>query len=189
MAAGLSTVPTVLLTLLLSRRSGAIADRIGPRLQLVTGPLLCAVGALLALRIDEHASYLHDVLPGVTLFGLGLAVMVAPLTATALDSAPASHAGLASGVNNAVARTASLLAVAAIPVLAGLTGNAFEEPGRFDDGFRAAMWICGALFGVAALVAASGPAESAGRLRHARAGHLVDRVIPPRERTDHDHQG
>ena len=123
LAAGLSTVPVVVLTLFLSRRSGRLAQRIGPRPQLTLGPLLCGAGALLALLVGEDASYVRDVLPGVLVFGLGLAVMVAPLTATALGSVPVSHAGVASGVNTAVARTAALLALAAVPVLAGLTGT------------------------------------------------------------------
>jgi len=154
LAAGLSTTPMVVLTLAFSRGSGALAQRIGPRLPMTLGPLLLAAGTVLALRIGEDAVYVSDVLPGVTVFGLGLATMVAPLTATALGSVPSSHAGVASGVNNAVARTASLLAVAAIPVLAGLTGNAFEDPVRFDDGFRISMVVCVGLFTAAALTSA-----------------------------------
>ncbi|MGN6301719.1 MAG: MFS transporter, partial [Angustibacter sp.] len=120
-AAGVSLLPVTGLMLVLSARSGALADRIGPRLQLTTGPLVCALGLLLMLRIGREADYVTTVLPGVVVFGLGLSVLVAPLTATALSSAPAEHAGLASGVNNAVARTGGLLAVAAVPALAGLT--------------------------------------------------------------------
>ncbi|MDU0312872.1 MFS transporter [Phycicoccus sp. M110.8] len=138
-AAGVSLLPVTGLMLALSARSGALADRIGPRLQLTTGPLVCALGLLLMLRIGPDADYLTTVLPGVVVFGLGLAVLVAPLTATALSSAPAEHAGLASGVNNAVARTGGLLAVAAVPALAGLTGEVYDDPVRFAEGFRTVL--------------------------------------------------
>ena len=154
-AAGASAVPVTLLTLLLSRRSGALAQRIGPRPQLTVGPLLCAGGALLALRITSGSTYLQDVLPAVALFGLGLAVMVAPLTATALSALPARQSGLASGINNAVARTAGLLAVAAVPVAAGLSGDVVMDPQAFDRGFDISMRICAALFTLGAGVAAA----------------------------------
>jgi hypothetical protein len=107
------------------------------------------------LRIDEGSTYLLDVLPMVTLLGLGLAVMVAPLTATALSALPARQSGLASGINNAVARTAGLLAVAAVPVAAGLSGDVVANPQAFDHGFDLAMWICAALFTLGAGVAAA----------------------------------
>jgi EmrB/QacA subfamily drug resistance transporter len=154
LAAGVSTVPVVLLTLCLSRASGTLAQRIGPSTQLTIGPLLCGAGTLLALRIGTDTTYLSDVLPTVSLFGLGLATMVAPLTATALGSVPVEHAGVASGVNNAVARTASLLAVAAIPVLAGIKGDALADQASFDHGFRISLLLCCGLFAAAALVAA-----------------------------------
>ena len=92
-----------------------LAARIGPRLQLTAGPMLAAAGTLLLLMIGSDASYWIDVLPGVPVFGIGLTLMVAPLTATVLAAAPDRHAGVASGVNNAIARTGSLLAVAALP--------------------------------------------------------------------------
>lgn len=155
LAAGLSTIPVVVLTLALSRASGELAQRIGPRIPMTLGPVLLAAGTLLALRVGEDAVYVSDVLPGVVVFGLGLATMVAPLTTTALGSVSASHAGVASGVNNAVARTASLLAVAAIPVLAGLTGDAFKDPARFDHGFHTSLVVCSGLFVVAALTSAA----------------------------------
>ncbi|MFL6164732.1 MAG: MFS transporter [Ornithinibacter sp.] len=154
-AAGASAVPVTLLTLLLSRRSGALAQRIGPRPQLILGPLLCTAAAVLALRIDSESSYVVDVLPMVTVLGLGLATMVAPLTATALSALPARQSGLASGINNAVARTAGLLAVAAVPVAAGLSGDVVGNPQAFDRGFDISMWICAALFTLGAGVAAA----------------------------------
>jgi EmrB/QacA subfamily drug resistance transporter len=143
--AGAALLPITLLMLLLSSRAGALAERIGPRRPMTIGPLTMATGMLLLSRIGPHASYVTGVLPGVVVFGLGLSATVAPLTATLLSSADPRLSGIASGVNNAVARTASLLAVAALPVAAGLTGDAFREPDVFTAGFRLAMLISAAL--------------------------------------------
>jgi EmrB/QacA subfamily drug resistance transporter len=140
-AAGAAGLPITGLMLALSARSGALAQRIGPRLQLTAGPLIGACGLLLMLRIHAGSSYVADVLPGVIVFGLGLSTLVAPLTSAVLGSAPGEHAGVASGVNNAVARTAGLLAVALIPTLAGLSGADYQAPGPLHDGFRVAMLI------------------------------------------------
>jgi EmrB/QacA subfamily drug resistance transporter len=140
-AAGAAGLPITGLMLVLSARSGALAQRIGPRLQLTAGPLLGACGLLLMLRIHASSEYVSDVLPGVLVFGLGLATLVAPLTSAVLGAAPGEHAGVASGVNNAVARTAGLLAVALIPTLAGLSGTDYQSPPALHDGFRAAMLI------------------------------------------------
>ena len=115
---------------------------------------MCGVGVLLALRIGADAGYLNDVLPVVTVFGIGLATMVAPLTSTALSSLPSSQAGVASGVNNAVARTGSLLAIAAVPVAAGITGDAIAEPALFASGYRTSMVVCAVLFSAGAAVSA-----------------------------------
>jgi EmrB/QacA subfamily drug resistance transporter len=152
--AGSSTIPVTVLVLVFSRRSGELGQRIGPRPQMTLGPLLCALGTLLALRIGPDADYLRDVAPAVLVLGVGLAAMVAPLTATALSSVPTSNAGLASGVNNALARSASLLGIAGIPVAAGLTGAAFGDPARFDDGFEAAALVCAVLFAGGGVLAA-----------------------------------
>ncbi len=114
LVAGLSLLPTSILMFLLASRFGALADRFGPRLFMGLGPLLTAAGLLLLLRIGAKPAYMSDVLPGVTLLALGLATTVAPLTATVLAAAPAAHSGLASGVNNAVARVAGLIAIAAV---------------------------------------------------------------------------
>jgi EmrB/QacA subfamily drug resistance transporter len=153
-AAGLSMLPFTVLMLALSAPAGALAQRIGPRWQLTVGPLLAAAGTLLMLRIGPHASYLLDVLPAVVVMGLGLTALVAPLTSTVLSSVESRHAGAASGVNNAVARTGGLLAVAALPLVAGLSGKAYDDPAAFDHGFRIAVLASTALFVVAALVSA-----------------------------------
>ncbi len=141
LGAGMALLPVTVVMLLLSARAGALAQRIGPRLQMTVGPLICAGGVLLMRRIGPDASYLTDVLPAVTLFGLGLAALVAPLTATVLAAADMRHSGVASGVNNAVARAAGLLAVAAVPVLAGISGDEYADPVAFDQSFLTAMLI------------------------------------------------
>ncbi|HUO73123.1 MAG TPA: MFS transporter [Solirubrobacteraceae bacterium] len=112
--AGMSLLPITLLVFLLSKRFGMLADRIGPRVFMAGGPILAGLGLLALVRTDASADYLTQILPGILVFGLGLAATVAPLTATVLSSVPAGHSGLASGVNNAVARVASLLAIAAL---------------------------------------------------------------------------
>ena len=144
-AAGLSLLPVTVLMLLLSARAGGLAQRIGPRVLMTGGLLVAAAGMLLTLRIGAGASYAGDVLPAVIVFGLGLSAVVAPLTATVLATADVRHAGVASGVNNAVARAAGLLTVAAVPPLVGLTGDAYRNPTEFSDGFHSAMVISAAL--------------------------------------------
>lgn len=152
--AGTALLPVTVLMLLLSARSGALADRIGPRTQMTIGPLLAAAGFLLAIRIGPGANYLTDVLPATVALGLGLATTVAPLTATVLASADDHHAGVASGINNAVARSAGLLAVAVIPVAAGLGGADYTDPVAYDAGFRRAMLIGAGLLVVASALSA-----------------------------------
>lgn len=143
--AGAATLPVTLIMLALSARSGALAQRIGARLPLTVGPLVIAAGLLLMLTIDPGASYVTGILPAIVVFGLGLTLVVAPVTATVLAAAPANHSGIASGVNNAVARVAGLLAVAVLPVAAGITGEGFYDPSKMTAGFHAAMVICAVL--------------------------------------------
>ncbi|MEV0402217.1 MFS transporter [Actinoallomurus sp. NPDC050550] len=150
--AGTALLPVTVLMLLLSSRAGALAQRIGPRLPMTVGLVLATAGMLLTLRIGPHASYVRDVLPAAVVFGLGLSATVAPLTATVLATADVRHAGVASGVNNAVARAASLLAVAGVPPAVGLTGNAYANPHVFDDGFHSAMLFAAALLAVGAVL-------------------------------------
>ena len=153
-AAGSALLPVTVVMLVLSSRSGALASRIGPRLQMSAGPVVCAIGVLLLARVGSQARYLPDVLPGVVVFGFGLAIMVAPLTATALAAAPPEHAGMASGVNNAVARTGGLFAVAAIPALAGIGADGYATASTFADGYRHALWISAAILLVGGVLAA-----------------------------------
>jgi len=145
MHAGLATMPVTALMLAFSARAGLLGERIGPRLPMTVGPLIVAVGLAMLSRVQEGTTYLGTVLPGVIVFGLGLTLTVAPLTATVLAAASARYAGIASGVNNAIARGAGLLAIAVIPGVAGLTGDAYKDPAAFASGFRTAMLISAVL--------------------------------------------
>jgi EmrB/QacA subfamily drug resistance transporter len=150
--AGLASLPITILMLLLSARSGKLASRIGPRLQLIVGPLLIAAGMLLLRDVTPGASYVFGVLPGVLVFGLGLSAVVAPVTATVLAAAPDHLAGVASGVNNAVARTGGLLAVAVLPAVTGLSGAAYRQPALLTASWRMALLICAGLAVVGGLL-------------------------------------
>jgi EmrB/QacA subfamily drug resistance transporter len=151
-AAGLSLLPVTVLMLALSARAGALANRIGPRIPMSAGPLLGAAGLAGLATVGHHAGYWRDVLPFVVVLGLGLTLTVAPLTATALAAVEDRHAGIASGVNNAVARTAGLLAIAILPVVSGV-GASLTDPVTLAPAYRTAMIICAALMAAGALVA------------------------------------
>ncbi|SDJ83016.1 drug resistance transporter, EmrB/QacA subfamily [Nocardioides sp. YR527] len=153
LAAGSAMLPLTVVMLLFSSRAGALAQRIGPRLPMTLGPLVAAVGVLWMGRLGPQASYVTDVLPSVLLFAAGLTLLVAPLTATVLDAADDRHAGIASGVNNAVARTAGLLAVAVIPAAVGIAGDDYTDPTAFDDGYGMAMLINAGLLVLGAVIA------------------------------------
>jgi EmrB/QacA subfamily drug resistance transporter len=165
LASGAALLPVTFIMLALSSRSGRLASRIGPRLQMSVGPLVIAASFLLFTRIGGSGSYLTEVLPGVVVFGLGVAIMVAPLTATALAAAPADHAGVASAVNNDVARAAGLIAVAVLPALAGITGNSYLHPALLAHGFRMAAVIAAvfcAAGGVLAALTIRNPSRAVG---------------------------
>ena len=153
LAAGTSMLPLTVIMLLLSARGGALAQRIGPRIPMTVGPIVCACAMLLFARIGAHSTYVRDVLPSVVVLGLGLALTVAPLTATALGSVDARHAGIASGVNNAVARAAGLLAVAVLPLAAGLGGGSLTVAADLGPMYHRAMLICGGMLLVGSLLA------------------------------------
>jgi EmrB/QacA subfamily drug resistance transporter len=144
-AAGSAALPVTVILLLFSSRAGDLATRIGPKWPLTIGPIGVAAGMLLMLRIDPGDSYLSTVFPAVMVYGAGLALVVAPVTATVLAAADDRHAGVASGVNNAVARVAGLIAVAVLPLVAGLSGDAFYDPKAMADGFKIAMVVTAAL--------------------------------------------
>jgi EmrB/QacA subfamily drug resistance transporter len=162
--AGISLLPLTAIMLGLSARSGALAARIGPRLQMSVGPTLVGAGLALFTLVGPTGNYLTEVLPAVTVLGLGLATTVAPLTATALASAPARYAGTASAVNNDVARVGALIAVAVLPAAAGITGAAYLHPAQFSTGFHTASLISGGLCvlgGALAAITIRNPAPTA----------------------------
>jgi predicted MFS family arabinose efflux permease len=138
--AGLALVPITVMMLLFSARSGALAQRIGPRLPMTVGPLIVAVALLMFTRVEPGRGYFDAVFPAALVLGLGLTITVAPLTTAVLASVDDHHLGVGSAFNNAVARVAGLLAVAALPVIAGL--DTASSITRFDRGYRRSMLIC-----------------------------------------------
>lgn len=154
LASGLALVPLTVIMLALSARSGQLATRIGPRLQLSAGPVIVGGGLAMLTFSTSGSSYVAYVLPAVCVFGLGLAITVAPLTATAMSSAPVRHAGIASAVNNDLARFGGLLAIALLPAVAGITGTAYLNPDALAAGFRTAVLISGGLCAAGGLLAA-----------------------------------
>jgi EmrB/QacA subfamily drug resistance transporter len=145
LAAGAASLPITVLMLVGSAQAGALAQRIGPRIPLTVGPLVTALGLVLLSRIGPGDSYLSAVFPAVTVFGLGLTLVVAPVTATVMAAADERHSGIASGINTAVSRLAGLIVVAVLPLIAGLTGKKFYDPAAMDHGFHVAMLACAAL--------------------------------------------
>ena len=143
--AGAAALPASVLLLLLSSRAGDLATRTGPRFPLLVGPLVAAAGVALLAFVSAGDSYLLHVLPGVLLFGAGLALLVAPLTTTVLAAAPDRLTGTASGVNNAVSRAGGLVAVAALPALVGLGAQEYADPEALTAGYRAALLVCAGL--------------------------------------------
>jgi EmrB/QacA subfamily drug resistance transporter len=143
--AGVATLPITLAMVFLASKGGALGQRIGPRIPMSVGPVVVGLGTLLLLMVGRDPNYWLDVLPGLVVFGLGLALMVATLTATVLAAAPDEHAGIASGINNAVARAGSLLAVAALPVAVGLGGEDYADADVFGGAYRSAIVACAVL--------------------------------------------
>jgi EmrB/QacA subfamily drug resistance transporter len=154
--AGLTTVPTTLIMFALSSRLGALADRVGPRLFLAGGPLVAAAGILLFLRVRTEASYARDLLPALVVFSLGLAATVAPLTATVLADADETDAGIASAINNAIARVAGLVGISAVGALVAskLPGGTFAANPESVDAFHTAIAVCAALVATGGILAA-----------------------------------
>jgi EmrB/QacA subfamily drug resistance transporter len=150
---GLALLPLTLIMLMLSVRSGRLAARIGPRLQMTVGPIVTGSGLALLTTATNGSSYVLHVLPAVIVLALGLAITDAPLAATAMNSAPARHSGIASAVNNDVARFGGLLAVAALPPLAGISGTAYLHAAALAAGFRTVVLIAGALCAAGGLLA------------------------------------
>ena len=143
--AGASTAPISLIMLLLASRFGAIATRLGARSPMLGGTALLTLGLVWLAQVPDRPSYLTQLLPAIVVLGLGLSMVVAPLTGTVLAAAPDNEAGLASGVNNAVSRTAGLIAIAALPLIVGLSGSQYRVGHEVARAFRSSMWVCAAL--------------------------------------------
>ena len=144
-----------------------LGDRLGPWVPMTAGPLIGAVGVALLTRIGADPHYLTDVLLPVTLLAAGLTLTVTPLTATVLAAVEEDRVGLASGVNNAVARAGGLLIIAVLPVLTGLGPDGFGEPAELEPAFRIAMLVCALLLALGAVIAVAtlGPWTSLGPAR------------------------
>ncbi|NYJ75767.1 MFS transporter [Allobranchiibius huperziae] len=152
LAAGAATVPVSLIMLVLASRFGGVATRFGARLPMMAGSALLAVGLGWLALAPDHPTYLTQLLPGILLMGFGLSMLVAPLTGTVLAAAPDHEAGLASGINNAVSRTAGLLAIAALPLVVGLSGDQYRVGHEVARAYRSSMWVCAALVAVGLLL-------------------------------------
>jgi EmrB/QacA subfamily drug resistance transporter len=156
--AGLTTLPVTIIMFALSRRFGALADRYGPRFFMGVGPLVAACGILLMLRTGLKTSFLTELLPALVVFGVGLSMTVAPLTATVLADADESDAGIASAINNAIARVAGLVGISVMSLVVSgtLVGNTFAPNSASVRAFHEVIAIC------AVLVAAGGAAGALG---------------------------
>jgi EmrB/QacA subfamily drug resistance transporter len=146
LAAGSALLPVTVIMLALSSRAGALAQRIGPRWPMTVGPIIVGIGLVMLSRVDVGSRYPTGVLPGMLVFGLGLAITVAPLTAAVLAAVDDHHAGVGSAINNAAARIASLLAIAVVPAMAGLSDD-------FINGYRKALLISAGLAAVGGVIA------------------------------------
>jgi EmrB/QacA subfamily drug resistance transporter len=174
LASGAALLPITVVMLAFSARSGRMATSIGPRVQMSVGPVVVGAGLALLTLATHHSSYVTDVLPGVLVMAIGLTITVAPLTSTALSSVSERHAGLASAVNNDVARVGSLIAVAVLPALGGITGTSYLSPHALAPGFQRAVLIAASWCVVGGIVAALGitnpvrdpPHEAAHSRRH-----------------------
>ena len=154
--AGAALSPLTILLLLLSPSAGRIGQRHGPRLPMTIGPLVAAGGLFLMAQVDAGASYRVQILPAVIVFGIGMSITVAPLTTAVLAAVDERPAGVGSGVNNAVARIAGLLAVALLPVVAGMADVEELTSSAFSEAYRRAGMISAIVCGVGGLIAFAG---------------------------------
>jgi EmrB/QacA subfamily drug resistance transporter len=180
--AGAATLPITVLMLILSTPSGAIAGRIGPRIPLAAGAVLTGTGLLLMAQIHPGDSYAAAVLPSLVVFGAGLAALITPITATVLASVDARHSGIASAVNNAISRLGQMIAVAALPLAAGLSGAAFQDPAKMAAGFPVAMTIAAGASFAAALLAWTMISDNALRRSSANTREKAKAIPPSRHR-------
>jgi EmrB/QacA subfamily drug resistance transporter len=180
--AGLATIPVTVVIFFLSRRFGSLADRYGPRAFMGVGPLVAAFGLIPLARIGMHPSYARDLLPGLIVFAVGLSMTIAPLTATVLADADASDAGIASAINNAIARVAGLLGVAVVGVIVAqtLVGDTFAQNSSSVHAFHQAMAICAGLIAAGGVVGALGIVNPRRTIdaEHCAGGQLVGSPLP-----------
>ncbi|HLB09876.1 MAG TPA: MFS transporter [Gemmatimonadaceae bacterium] len=151
--AGAALTPANVIMLVFSPIAGRASARVGPRALMTVGALVAAAGMMLFARVQPGASYLTTILPAIVVFGIGLSILVAPLTSAVLSAVTESDTGIASGINNAVARLAGLIATAALPLAAGIGGSAKIEGAAFAAGYARAMFISAGLCAAGALVA------------------------------------
>jgi len=181
--AGAASFPATVIMLVLSPQAGALGQRIGPRIPMTVGPLVLGAGLVLLAGVERGDDYVSAILPGVIVFGVGMTIFVAPLTAAVLGALPDAQAGIASAVNNAAARLAQLFASAALPAAAGLSATTAVGPGAFSDGYRTAMLIAAgvAVFGgLIAWTTIRGP-ERRRAPRHPSASQACTSCPPERE--------
>jgi EmrB/QacA subfamily drug resistance transporter len=182
---GLTTIPVTVEMFLLSRRFGALADRHGPRFFMSVGPFVAAGGILLFLRTGLHTSYLSDLLPALLIFGLGLSMTVAPLTATVMADAGESDAGIASAINNAIARVAGLVGISVIGVVVAgtLVGDSFAPNASSVQAFHEVVVICAALIAAGGIAGALGitNARRTVKAEDCAGGQLVGSPAPAAE--------
>ncbi|GAA1952995.1 MFS transporter [Catenulispora subtropica] len=163
LAAGLASLPTTIVMMLLSSRVGALTTKIGPRRLMTAGGALTAVGTLILATSGRHPNYWAHIFPALLVFSLGLVMIAVPVTVTVLNSTTVDRAGIASGVNNAVARAAGALAVAAFPLVIGLKGEGYAVPAELEPAFGKAMALAAALFAVSGVIAWFGIRDSVTR--------------------------
>jgi len=155
MKSGLALVPLTVCMLLFSPLAGAVSEKLGPTIPMTVGPLIMAASVAAFTRVDADTSYVLDVIVPSVVFGIGLAMTVTPLTATVLAAVPDHQAGIASGVNNAVARTGGLLAIAVLPIVTSIGADGFEDSAILQPAFVIAMWSCAALLAAGGLLSAA----------------------------------
>jgi hypothetical protein len=183
LAAGAASFPATLLMLVFSPAAGDLGQRIGPRIPMTVGPVILGVGLVLLAGVDQGDDYVSAILPGVIVFGVGMTVFVAPLTAAVLGALPDEQAGIASAVNNAAARLAQLMAGAALPAAAGLGAATAVGPGEFADGYRTAMLIAAGIAVLGGLISwATIRGEGRRAPRHPSASQACTSCEPKAER-------
>ena len=182
---GLTTVPVTVVMFALSRRFGALADKHGPRFFMGAGPFVASAGVLLLLRTGLETSFLRDLLPGLLVFSLGLSMTVAPLTATVMADADEGDAGIASAINNAIARVAGLIGISIVGVVLAktLVGDNFAPNASSVRAFHQAIAICAGLLAVGGIAGTLGITNPRRPLEaeECAGGQLVGAPVPAAE--------